>query len=1125
MYKLTPCLIFLACGALACTSVPAPTTDAPDDSGQSPATKSMLPAHPLPGERHGAGKGDQFDDFRLANPNLYGITAAPKTPLRAVGQFDDHQALLLTWTGNFPDVYAGIVGASKPVIDIYVVHEGNLAKQQFQNAMFQHGVSTSGLNYFNMSNDSIWMRDYGPLSARAPDGTVAFVDPRYYHQRVFDDALPTKIANSWGITTYRQPLSWEGGTYIADGHGNCVYSQGVYWYGGTSQEKIHQYQEDYLGCTSNIVIKPLSQEGTTHSDMFAKAYAPGKYLLGEYQSWQDFTNKQILDDDAAILEGAGMEVTRLPMPSNSNKTLWRTYANSLFVNGVNLVPVYTDDTAFEDEAMAVWEAAMPTWDHVKIDSTELITWAGAVHCITMTVPSGALDEVEADPPLLCSGDFDCFPTNTQAGSCSVGFEGCCTGTTLSTCDAGGVTTADCGGQGCGWSDTTLSYQCGGSGAGPISNAPLACGAECVPDCAGKACGSDGCGGSCGTCAGGATCVAGQCQEPTDPCQGISFEGCCDGNVLKWCQDTLQTQNCQGSCGWQAGQAYYNCGFSGSDPSGQHPKACPSECTPDCTGKTCGDDGCGGSCGACGGGETCTGGQCVCAPDCTGKTCGDDGCGGSCGACDQGQECTANQCVAVCVPDCDGAQCGSDGCGGVCGACDAGDVCNADKQCETPSGCGDVTFEGQCNGNVLTWCQDDELHTFDCAGLGAFECKAEPDTDPPSFDCLPTGDECTPNCAGQACGSDGCGGVCGTCAEGSSCVEGQCQGPVDPCNGLTWEGCCDGAVLNYCDNNAPVTVNCGGAGCGWDAGNNYYNCNFSGDGPAEFPKECGAAACEPDCTGKICGSDGCGGTCGTCTDGLTCEAGQCVDACQGLTYEGQCEGDVLSFCNGGQIASGDCAEFGGCCGWDPGGGYFDCLEGDACTTCEHGCAAGDTGCNAAGTHAWTCATADNGCLAPEYSTCASGECDATTGQCVGGGPPPCDPVCTGKQCGDDGCGGSCGTCAAGESCNADGQCVAGCAPSCEGKVCGSDGCGGSCGDCAAGAETAPPTRCATRTASASRSRRSVCPSATASSAAPTAAATRAGFAARSRPATTGCASTSPTPGARACPTWAPARGTC
>jgi hypothetical protein len=72
---------------------------------------------------------------------------------------------------------------------------------------------------------------------------------------------------------------------------------------------------------------------------------------------------------------------------------------------------------------------------------------------------------------------------------------------------------------------------------------------------------------------------------------------------------------------------------------------------------------------------------------------------------------------------------------------------------------------------------------------------------------------------------------------------------------------------------------------------------------------------------------------------------------------------------------------------------------------------------------------------------AGACVLTAGTCT--------KSCTGKVCGDDGCGGSCGTCAAGKTCNSSGQCVNSCTPSCSGKTCGPDGCGGSCGTCAAG----------------------------------------------------------------------------
>jgi len=61
-------------------------------------------------------------------------------------------------------------------------------------------------------------------------------------------------------------------------------------------------------------------------------------------------------------------------------------------------------------------------------------------------------------------------------------------------------------------------------------------------------------------------------------------------------------------------------------------------------------------------------------------------------------------------------------------------------------------------------------------------------------------------------------------------------------------------------------------------------------------------------------------------------------------------------------------------------------------------------------------------------------------------PPCTPNCVGFQCGSDGCGGTCGICDMGRSCQ-NGLCIDdSCRPNCTGYECGDDGCAGSCGTC-------------------------------------------------------------------------------
>jgi hypothetical protein len=60
---------------------------------------------------------------------------------------------------------------------------------------------------------------------------------------------------------------------------------------------------------------------------------------------------------------------------------------------------------------------------------------------------------------------------------------------------------------------------------------------------------------------------------------------------------------------------------------------------------------------------------------------------------------------------------------------------------------------------------------------------------------------------------------------------------------------------------------------------------------------------------------------------------------------------------------------------------------------------------------------------------------------------CVRNCSGRQCGSDGCGGTCGTCATGQVCSTlSGTC---CTPNCGSMECGPNGCGGSCGRCLGG----------------------------------------------------------------------------
>jgi len=1083
--------------------------------------KPMLPVYKTDAEKM-VNKGDSYGDYKDSHPEWYGISNPPTADVRPAAEWESAQKLIITYSSNslpsgIKKNFADIVKYGKPVVDIYVVYDGANMKSAFQNLLSSYGVSSSGLNWMQMDNDSIWVRDYGPFSILS-GGKVGFTDFRYYHQRIYDDATPAKQAIQWNISDYRMPVDFEGGNFMSDTKGNCFTTEGLLMYNGVGESTLKGYFKDYMGCNQLHIIKPMANEGTTHIDMSQKLVDDNTVIVGEYSANADYANYQIQNQNAAVFEGLGWNVVRMPMPNNSGN-VFRSYINSLFVNNVNMWPTYSVDKDMEAEAAAIWEATMPGYQHVGMNSDDVIQWAGAIHCITMTVATGSLSKIDANPGYACNGDWDCYPGGSSQGCDGITYEGCCDGQLLKYCENGQLKQMNCGSQPqCGWDAQGGFYNCGtNGGSDPSGDNPKPCDGGCTPNCANKECGSDGCGGSCGTCDNGEACQSGQCVGCTPDCTGkecgddgcggscgtcqpgfgcqankcveqgggcgsVTYEGCCEGTVLKYCEnDELVSGDCGGEgCGWNNQSSYYDCGQTGSDPSGQHPKECDGGCTPDCAGKECGNDGCGGTCGQCGPGENCQSNQCVAGPDncqgityegcCSGQqlqwcengqltgldcagnpNCGWDGNNGyyNCGTSGAADPSGANpiSCDGGCTPQCAGKECGDDGCGGSCGSCPE---------------------EWTCDG------------TGHCV-----------------FNCIP-------DCTGKDCGDDGCGGSCGTCPDGNICQFGKCQAVADPCQGITWEGCCEGTVLHYCENDELVSGDCGGNGCGWNDANSYYDCGQAGADPSGAnPLECPGSGCLPNCGDKECGDDGCGGSCGTCGAGSYCLNGLCQaeNECGDVTYQGKCEGTVLSWCQDGDLVTFDCTDLGanfvckfqndqvgfncveesGClpncadkeCGDDGCGGTcgkcpeglscqeFHCTEGPCTPDCAN-MECGDDGCGGSCGSCpggWYC---ENGhcntdCVPNcDGKECGSDGCDASCGVCADGQTcleglcqdQPCQPDCTGKDCGTDGCDGSCGSCGDAETCE-NGKCIAVCQPDCGGKECGSDGCTGSCGVCPPG----------------------------------------------------------------------------
>ena len=133
-------------------------------------------------------------------------------------------------------------------------------------------------------------------------------------------------------------------------------------------------------------------------------------------------------------------------------------------------------------------------------------------------------------------------------------------------------------------------------------------------------------------------------------------------------------------------------------------------------------------------------------------------------------------VDACIPDCSDKECGADGCGGSCGQCDLGLDCVTatctNGKCEQSISSLFCVIESQCvpsgtekPGNPCLKCrpelaQDVWSHVEDGTSCGEqVACH--------------NGVCCVYDCEDKECGEDGCGGLCGTCAEWETCEESKC----------------------------------------------------------------------------------------------------------------------------------------------------------------------------------------------------------------------------------------------------------------------------------------------------------------------------------------------------------------
>ena len=384
------------------------------------------------------------------------------------------------------------------------------------------------------------------------------------------------------------------------------------------------------------------------------------------------------------------------------------------------------------------------------------------------------------------------------------------------------------------------------------------------------------------------------------------------------------------------------------------------------------------------GDHCSAGKCAVSGslDCNdGNACTDDSCSPEVGCshtlnvapCDDGNACTT------------GDKCGNGWCSGKFLNCNDKDPCTEDS-CDEAIGCVHTPTAGSCNdGSLCT--TGDHCEQGVCVGTQELVCED---------DDVCTDDECVAEL--------GCVHKLNTapCDDGNPCtLNEECAG-----------GQCLGGQALACDDE----VDCTADSCAGEAGCVY----LPDDELCDDGNPCTSDTCDPNagCIHKLIDAP--------CDDGDPCTVG---DKCN----LGSCESGEFTDCNdGNQCTTDGCDPQAGCIHTPTAG---NCDDADACTKADH-CEMGEC----VGGPALDCQDAVD---------CTADSCDPESGCDFAPDDTVCDDAnpCTEDLCDlQAGCSNNSveGDCLGGHCEN--GECVIDCLPDCEGKECGDDGCEGSCGEC-------------------------------------------------------------------------------
>jgi agmatine/peptidylarginine deiminase len=319
-------------------------------------------------------------------------TAPPAGEVRNIAEWEQMEGVLITYEGSFGIPYSSIAEMSQDCIVTTIV-SGSSQETTVRNLFTNNGVNLTNCNFLYAPIDRWWSRDYGPWYIAIDNSEIAIIDFPYNRPRPNDDEIPKKMATFLDEDWYGMDVVNTGGNYMCDGYGVAAQTDlvldenlaGINCYQDVplTEEQVYQRIEDYLGITQYFVRPDPTNEDIKHIDCWGKFLDIDKVVITQVplsdNRYADYEAAAAFFAETNCSYGYPYQVFRV-QAATYNDYDTNPYTNSLILNNKVFVP--QSGSSFDDEAIAVYEEAMPGYEIYGSYSSYGWLNTDAFHCRT-----------------------------------------------------------------------------------------------------------------------------------------------------------------------------------------------------------------------------------------------------------------------------------------------------------------------------------------------------------------------------------------------------------------------------------------------------------------------------------------------------------------------------------------------------------------------------------------------------------------------------------------------------------------------------------------------------------------------------------------------------------------------